>query len=302
MNSVFSSSQEKIKKPYAFTLPKRENAPHQNEDAFAGDLQLRRFAVADGVNSSIYSEVWAKLLTEQFCHSTDDENTQLFETQGWENWLKPAQILWEQETQKLVTRPGTLLNREEKFNRGDHAGATFIGVEYSENEGSYPVKYMHIGDSFLFIQKSNGHFENIEGIRSKDLNDKPKYFKSRPSNTNFAPKLAEIQLNRGDVLILATDKMAEWILIQNEQNQWLKAWQEILTSLQKWENDWSSFFKWIDKLRSAKENPLKDDDITLMVVPLGVVTVSNQEEAKTTTNPSTEENSKLDEPKQPNNA
>src|SRR5271154_6689916 len=68
----------------SFCLHKDGNTPEEYEDAFAGNAELGRFAVADGASESSFARLWAKLLVAGFVGS---QKTAM-------GWFTPSQRCW----------------------------------------------------------------------------------------------------------------------------------------------------------------------------------------------------------------
>src|SRR5437762_14162270 len=73
----------------AFCEPKRGHGPQEYEDAFAGNLALGRFAVADGATESAYAGLWARMLVNEFVATASAEPA------SWDSWLPALQVQWE---------------------------------------------------------------------------------------------------------------------------------------------------------------------------------------------------------------
>ena len=63
----------------------------------------------------------------------------------------------------------------------------------------------------------------------------------------------------GDVLLMATDALAQWLLLQQEQGE--LAWQGLLEI-----RDQQSFTRFVEKQRL--DGMMEEDDTTLLVIPL----------------------------------
>src|SRR2546430_11000254 len=68
-----------------FCEPKRGHGPREYEDAFADNLALGRFAVADGATESAYAGLWARMLVNEFV------STASAEPGCWPNWWPALQ-------------------------------------------------------------------------------------------------------------------------------------------------------------------------------------------------------------------
>jgi hypothetical protein len=115
------------------TVPKRDRAPHENEDSVAGDTGQGRFAIADGASTSARPEVWSGLLASTFVNG--------------DNPLAPEVLArlradwWQQ-----VYRPSLPWFAQEKLSRG--GDATFVGLHVVGRGGRLlPVPHQERRDS-----------------------------------------------------------------------------------------------------------------------------------------------------------
>src|SRR5437879_1758144 len=69
---------------HTFHLPKRGHSPKEYEDAFAGDLNAGRFAVADGASESSFASAWAQILVRAYVSKPGP----------WPKWLPAARKRW----------------------------------------------------------------------------------------------------------------------------------------------------------------------------------------------------------------
>src|SRR5262249_4315786 len=99
-----------------FCEPKRGHGPQEYEDAFAGNLALGRFAVADGATESAYAGLWARMLVNEFVSTASAEPS------CWANWLPALQTQWE----SAVGQAPMPWYAEMKWQQG--AFATFLGL------------------------------------------------------------------------------------------------------------------------------------------------------------------------------
>src|SRR5580693_7202489 len=71
----------------AIWLPKRGNQAEEYEDAFAGDGETGRFAVADGASETSFAASWARLLVTGYVRTMPESNP-------GESWLRELQEQW----------------------------------------------------------------------------------------------------------------------------------------------------------------------------------------------------------------
>ena len=74
--------------PRTFWLPRRGNDPADYEDAFAANAAAGRFAVADGATEGCFTDLWARLLVDDFVAGSAGEAT------SWPASLPALQDRW----------------------------------------------------------------------------------------------------------------------------------------------------------------------------------------------------------------
>jgi hypothetical protein len=210
------------------------------EDAFAADPDAGRFAVADGVAESAFAGTWAKLLTETFVGSGEPLSI----------WLSSAQQAW----QVQCHRPDMPWYVEQKFVDGAHA--TFLGLFF---RGQRAWHASAVGDCCLFHLQEGALRRAFPVCRSRDFGSRPVSLRSRPNSEGRGNRYLRLRRrwHQGDVILLTTDALGEWILQEAEEQR--KPWNECLRIETEEE-----FADWVRKRREAKE--IRNDDTTLMVI------------------------------------
>jgi len=99
---------------------------------------------------------------------------------------------------------------------------------------------------------------------SAEFSDRPPLLLS--SNGNLAALIPDFHYiegtyQRGDVLLMATDALAKWLLTQLEQQR--TEWNMLLSL-----NDPRRFADFVEKQRLRNQMKIVDDDTTLVVIPL----------------------------------
>ena len=122
--------------PCAGTLSTRTNAATRRteyEDAFAGDAERGRFAVADGASESSFAATWAKLLAEGFVAAAEGK--------PWHelDWLTPRRQQWVAEVDGLPLP----WYAEDKREQG--AYATLLGVGFGNPGTEDEPVAAHVG-------------------------------------------------------------------------------------------------------------------------------------------------------------
>src|SRR5438128_1849395 len=203
----------------AFCCPKLGNSLEEYEDAWA-HRQTRtpvgiRVAVADGATESSFAKLWAVLLAESYVRS---------ELAGAEFFarLKPARRLWRR---RLAGRPLPWF-ASEKAEQG--AFAAFLGVEIDAHKNRWTA--LAVGDCCLMqvydVGKGMRAVETFPLLRSSQFTMSPYLIGSRSDGESLKDRIqvSKGSLRDGDMLLLATDAMAAWLLKRHEEGRPLWKW------------------------------------------------------------------------------
>jgi hypothetical protein len=248
-----------------FRLPRRGHGAAECEDAAAGDPQLGRFAVADGVSESAHAGLWARLLVEDFVRAPEVAPGRTLESIGWASWLAPLQRRWADEVQR--SQNGLVLPwyLEDPLRQG--AFATFLGVVIGHGgaaPGRRDWQAFAVGDSCVFQTRQGELLRSFPLTRSADFSSTPWLVGSR-TPPGGVPQQHGLELrgngHEGDRLWLMTDALAQWFLLQAEADR--RPWEPLEHSLLAPDPD-TFFARWIEELRTTQQ--LRNDDVTLMAV------------------------------------
>lgn len=237
-----------------FTMPKIGEPEADIQDACKWNADKSLVAIADGASTSVFPSKWATLLVEHFCQQNEDSITSI--SHQWEEWLRPIQEKWRRYCFEIRQNPNAPWYTKARRNE-DYGSATFIGLKFrSPNQAGEKIwEAIAVGDSCVFQIKA----------RSKQFIafpiDKPDHFKtvtecfhSLPEYNSYAPKSHQGFYEEGDICLLATDALAEWVLKDVERGS--ARWEELITVATQQE-----FANFIEQLRQDKL--IKDDDTTL---------------------------------------
>jgi hypothetical protein len=230
----------------AFCEPKHGSGPEEYEDAWAGNLAVGRFAVADGATESSYAGLWARMLVEEFV------STACLEPATWSTWLPEVQTRWEE----AVGKQPLPWYAEIKWQQG--AFATFLGVMVQLSRW----QALAVGDCCVFHVRGRRLCRAFPVGHSHDFSNTPWLVSSR----GFAPDMMagrELrcagEYQSGDRLWLMTDALAKWFLQVAEAGQ--QPW-DLLEPLLVMAEAKVSFRSWIMALRNGRQ--IRNDDVTLM--------------------------------------
>ncbi|HEU0001194.1 MAG TPA: protein phosphatase 2C domain-containing protein [Ktedonobacteraceae bacterium] len=230
------------------------------EDALRFDLQHGLFCVADGAGSTLFSNIWADILVEQFVKdplmSSDP-----FEME-W--WIRQAQKHYQERAPQ-----SDRLNwnaRRKALEQGAYSTLATLRFTRAERTAA-SAELLVVGDSCIIT--GNPQKQQITSFplqHSQEFDRAPYCVPALPKNLNRYTLYArtwEVSFAPGDIIILATDAVARWIIgggaSGNESNSWL-AFNEVA---QKRERDWPEF---IDACRANQS--MVDDDSTAMIIAL----------------------------------
>lgn len=270
----------------SFLLPKSDSALDECQDAIytpaGSDVSIQsecrlgqpgtplRFAVADGVTTAFYSGFWAAQLVSLFGEGL---------LQDWSidgpTWKQTADYKWREYIQDRDL--GSI--SKNRLSQRDPASATFCGIEIEastseSNELSWRV--VAVGDScviHLFACSSsesdpNAIFSSFPCKKAADfscMTSAISNYEEYPLPMEFAANTVnQLVLGHGDVLLLATDALCEWMIKFAESGN--PVWKTIIEA-----NDHEAFKRMVENARceAAPERRLKDDDVALIVIRVG---------------------------------
>ncbi|MDY7006239.1 MAG: protein phosphatase 2C domain-containing protein [Cyanobacteriota bacterium] len=237
-----------------FTMPKIGEQEADNQDACCCSNDGSMVAIADGASTSLFAKEWADILVEDFCHRQQESVENLY--RNWQQWLKPLQQKWINYSNQIKQNPNIpwyVKGSQEK----NSASATFIGLKlHPPNQAGQKIwEAIAIGDSCLFQYKTiSNTILPFPISKSSDFTTVTECFNSLPQYNVSQPRYYKDDYDDGDIFILATDALAEWILrdIETKKREGKKLI-SVATQLE--------FENFIQNLRHNKL--IKNDDTTL---------------------------------------
>jgi serine/threonine protein phosphatase PrpC len=227
----------------AWWAPKSGNAASEYEDAYAVKPEVLRFAVADGASETSFARQWAELLVEGFVQDAPS-------AAELHDFVAPLQATWA-EGQK---GKATAWYAERKAREG--AFSSLLGVSIDGERW----RALAIGDSCLFVVRSGKILHAFPLERAEQFSNRPSLLSS-VSRAN-AGVWNEVVTTEGDLqardrLLLMTDALAQWFLVEAEMGR--RPWAALakVTSPEQ-------FTATIDVLRAG--GALRNDDVTLVSV------------------------------------
>lgn len=234
---------------------KSEHDATTNEDSLKFDADKGLFAVADGVGTASFANIWSRILVNRFVKEPL-MSEHPFEVE-W--WVRRAQ---DEYVQNKQTRPEAVPDfAKEKAREGSRS--TLATIRFTEaDDARAEAILLAVGDSDIFIAR-NGTSE-IKAFpleKASEFDARPIILPTRLIEFDRAFHRCQIrreELHVGDTLILATDAVSKWILSQPNPRE---AFEQV-SSIRPGEG-WKDF---IESCR--KEDTIVDDDSTALVIKL----------------------------------
>jgi hypothetical protein len=228
---------------WIWSRPKRGHSDTEYEDAVAGRPDLGRFAIADGASESAFAGDWARCLVASFVAPPEPD---------------PMSLAWFDTARECLL--STLQHRqlpwylEEQIQQG--AFATFLGLDLRpRDDRTWEWHACAVGDCCLFHLRDHDLLQAFPLEHSSEFHQRPELVDS--SQFQLPPlQRCHGQAHVGDVFLLATDALAQWLLHRQERRQPL----------------WS---QWIDAASSGalphipeSSDGLRNDDLTVVCVSI----------------------------------
>ncbi|MCW2749103.1 MAG: hypothetical protein JWR83_213 [Aeromicrobium sp.] len=193
--------------PLSVTVAKLGNADDENEDAFAFEVRRGRIVVADGASSSFASRDWSRALCDEFLSDRDAiESHESFAstvTRAVDRWTS------------AVTPTGEVAwYAQQGLARG--AFATLLVCDIAMVDRKERWRAATVGDSCLAQLRKGADGWSVVTSFPMALGEKftsyPDLLQTNSPGTITGLRWAEGDLKSGDVLLLATDAVSEWLL------------------------------------------------------------------------------------------
>lgn len=196
----------------AFITHKKAESFSDCQDRFGVNNDTKSIAVSDGMGSTWQQKIWAQMLVESFISNSE-----------WvpnSESVKELSPKWRQKVQDFIqdlkerNAPQNIIIRNERcLTEGRSAGATFVGIRFTENNWEGEV----LGDSCLI--EWDGKDAIFYTSQDKSFFDSfPDYFDSdNRKEGRGTPKHISGTLQQGRIIFLVSDPFSEFLL--NHKNQ-----------------------------------------------------------------------------------
>lgn len=237
----------------SITVPKCGNSEKENEDSLLTPADVYepvlKFAVADGATETSFSREWSKILVDFY-------NEYPFEEEHFNTTVQKAAQDWT----SLNTAVELPWYAKQKLEIG--AFAAFLGVTIDMVSHSYCAAA--IGDSTLFHIRNNALHHSFPIQHPDEFDNTPFLLSSNPeyrSRISAHVQYFSKEILPGDMIVLATDALALWILMKAETGE--QPWNSLFC-LSNYEYHPTDFQCWLNNKRN--EGEIKNDDLTLIII------------------------------------
>ena len=241
-----------------FQSAKEGNRADECEDALrvaVGSDGPVRFALCDGASESAFARRWAKVLTKSFIQRPLDPCD--LDEASLKQWLEPCAEQWSR---------GIPWNRlpwhgVAKTHAGAWAALLGMTVEWPQDDGGvFSWRAVAVGDCCLFVVRDDELVVAFPMDDSSQFNNTPALICSNRANnpglwSHVKPLHGECR--QRDVIILASDAVASWILQGRESGG--KPWRELLEL-----GTEAAWNYWLETQR--RQRAIRNDDATLITV------------------------------------
>jgi hypothetical protein len=221
--------------------------------------QNPRFVVVDGATEAFDSLRWVEQLVTSFLDRGSPSaapEAPTLDQQSMRRWFELMQQRWLDEAPTFAS-----IIEERKFAR-EGSMATLLGCELTDLDGPAPGwRAVALGDTVLFHVRDGRRIQHFPALRAQDFGSTPFGVRTVPSALEQMAQgvtFASGDLRVGDVLFLATDALAHWMVQRDEQDP-----HRLWTALSVLDHDYL-FAQLVSQARAAQE--MKNDDVTLLRV------------------------------------
>lgn len=188
----------------AYWLPKSSSAESEWEDGFAFDESRYLAAVSDGASSAAHASTWARHLASGFVENPFPPAS----ASEFASWLSGLQRAWSPPTPETNNWWGDVVTKQDSW-------ATVAVLSANANEGRWQVNLGSIGDTCWFHIRSGVLLSVFPPLGSDDFDSHPELVGTSEESMerSAAAYCAEaFDGASGDVVVGATDALAEWAL------------------------------------------------------------------------------------------
>ncbi len=235
------------------------------QDAVCVNDAAGKYAIADGVGTSFFPKIFAEKLVNEFCLDETD-NDCLYNEKTFQQWLAPPQEEWYKEVSQITKDlPDSKWHVTKTFLSGEPAGSTLVGLEMIPSEKPGMYRGVIIGDSCFFHIRNSKIFRSYLVKDSEAFDNFTESFASYADIFDYKPSYFNDTVEPGDILILGTDKISEWIFKHSEALP--GKWRRCLRWLKNFSQGKYNLEDFVRNARNAVTGiELVNDDVGLIVM------------------------------------
>lgn len=248
-------------------LPKLEEK--KTADFFVADATRHRYVMTDGATKARYARDWSQMLAEYACKHLPNKGM------DHEQWLESSRMGWptlvaQRQSLAADAPPAGVVQRQSSsgkrwfIRRKDDSAdgaATLLALWFDTDDIGKPHWYAAaVGDTCLFWIRRGELKLSFPCTKSDEFTTHPDLLFSVKDQGDGTFKWDDDTLEAGDVFLLATDGLAQWLLKKHEQNK--PQWSEMVRLADA--GDDGAFRRRMDAERLAER--MEDDDISLAVI------------------------------------
>lgn len=238
----------------ALSVPKAGTDLEKCQDAWACNDVYSVVAIADGASDAFEAQSWARALVDAFVRSPPSP-----EIDAMLLWLEEPIQTW----QAHIQWDRLTWYAEEKARRGAYATLLGVNIAISAEAGACEgsdctYSALAVGDTCLFHVRDDALFEHFPIVYAVDFNTTPPLLSTRQEYNQRTLELLQVfsgTVQPGDLLILATDALAAWMLQQYETGT--QPWAELAAL------NAETFVDFVETLR--QQHTMRNDDTTLVI-------------------------------------
>ena len=240
---------EKIKIS-GFTTPKKGQEPEENQDGISFLEKEHVFAISDGASLSPRSGLWSRILTDNFTKNPYEISNH--NEKNLTKWLKKPRKEWVDKCDMDSLPKGIQI----KLKNSGGSSSTFMGCIHKKQKSKNFLEIMYTGDTCFFKIRKNKMINKIPYTKSNQFSSRTTFLtSSKEKGGEKTIKTKKIPFLPGDIIIVATDELAKWILNRKENGE--NPWSKLVKMTEK------KFPKFVEKIRNDRE--VDDDDMSFIV-------------------------------------
>jgi Protein phosphatase 2C len=246
-----------------FHVAKDKDFENEYEDAFCVDESRWIAAIADGVSSSVFSNKWARILTQ----SVVENQPALPQDGAFATWLADRRAEWLSQ----IDFANLPYNLKAKLRQVGGAFSTLLWVEVfrsaekeTEKKVDEPFRFRAYatGDSCLFHVRGQSVLATFPLTTVSEFEADPITICSVNLNRDDVLQFQRFEgtCQAGDCLVLCTDALAKWAITRLERGEQVN-----------WPSYWAmDEASWIDEITTLRDgHAMRRDDTTLVLLLLG---------------------------------